>query len=217
MKTPGNAGRFRFRRVELARLLFASTPRNKNSRASSTLRKVGGAGDGTCPPVRVILDAIRQSGTQWIGDDVPGLSDQVLIRAQPVFVIAALPDRCGAADQWPDRASAARLESLHSRSERSAAKLEQPMQVIRHQYPGFRADPSFRFKGKDFSTDDCCDCSVGEQRFALGSHGGHGVPGQRLGMAADQKAWAGHVRIMEIRPACPPSENSEFRMGIPPL
>src|SRR5690606_42056724 len=90
-----------------------------------------------------------------------------------MIVIARLPDRTRSLQRSAEELPAATFEAFQYLIERALlAKLEQPVLMIRHQYPDERGNPSGVIQDAHLANDQARARRVREQRLAIVRAGG---------------------------------------------
>lgn len=86
-------------------------------------------------PERVRSGTVDQAGTYRVGDDVGGQGPDILFSPDGMVMVGTRPDRAGLSARPVDLACACGLEPIDQRRKGIATQLQQPVRVIRHQYP----------------------------------------------------------------------------------
>lgn len=86
-------------------------------------------------PERVRSGTVDQAGTYRVGDDVGGQGLDILFSPDGMVMVGTRPDRAGRSTHPIDVACTGALESIDQRRKGIATQLQQPVRVIRHQYP----------------------------------------------------------------------------------
>jgi hypothetical protein len=78
---------------------------------------------------------LNQSATNGVGDDVAGSGLDVIVSTQSPIMKTGLPDTLTIHSDTKECATASGFECTHQTAQAALSEFDQPVQVIRHEYP----------------------------------------------------------------------------------
>jgi hypothetical protein len=143
--------------------LAAKSPRGRGCRRSykNRLRLTF---EPDCVPERVVADRSREPGPDRIGDDIASEVEDILIAPQRAIVKRARPDASTLSAYAIDDRRDSGLQISDRIGKIAVAKLDERVQVIRHQHPAHHFDIVPR--RRDFPRGVACDVEARENGLA---------------------------------------------------
>ncbi len=127
-------------------------------------------------PKRVIADAPGQSCPHWIGDNIPGGLQQILLPPQRMIVVRPVPQRPFAPYRPVGPSCAGGFQPVHRVLQAGLfAQLRQAMKMVGHQNPGQQARVSQHRLVLEGLRGSLRGFEIGEKRLAFQSRRGDQV------------------------------------------
>ncbi|MNY33713.1 hypothetical protein D3C86_1680020 [compost metagenome] len=94
-------------------------------------------------PKRIVSNTLDQASPQWVGNDVSRCCFHIIFTAYRPVVISRLPQPAFTTARTVYRSGTSGFGAAHEFRQRTVAKLDQPVQMLRHHYPGQGPGSSF--------------------------------------------------------------------------
>ena len=151
-------------------------------------------------PMRILTKPLRQPSPQRIGNDIPGNCHNILFPAQSPVMKTLLPQPPLTSTSLVHCASTAGFNPAHQGFQGHIMKLDEPVEMVRHDDPGQGSYRGFLLRFAKLMYDPTSKVEIRKYRSTLLGLAGQQIEPARFGEPAAAQAvrgWTIHVGLLE--------------------